>query len=340
MKRLNEDIAAKNFARIYLLYGSEDYLKNRFKKLLSGGILPDDDGMNMSEFEGKMTDASGLIDACDTLPFFAQKRLVVVSDSGLFAAAKEEAARLADYIPEMPSSTHVIFIENEVKKTTKLYKAVEKAGYCTELVTPDENMLLSWVGKEISNRGLSAGKDVVRYMIMRVGQDMNRLACETEKLASYCMGRNAIEKEDIDAVCTVHIENHIFEMMEDMAYRRSQQAVVKYSELLRLREAPMSILYMFISQFRLFYHVYRGIKEGDNPSYLARRLKVNEYRVKKLAGWVRLYAESEVTRTLEQLAQTEQNIKSGVIGDSLAVELFIIEHAQRTNKKEKGAVAL
>lgn len=329
MEQLNKDLSSGTFKQIYLLYGEEAYLKKRFRDSLASAILPSDDGMNMTRFSEKIHDVTLLIQACDTLPFFADRRLVVVENSGLFQNAGGAGEKFLGYLKELPSTTYLIFVEENVKKTVKLYKEISGRGYCAELSVPNERTLCTWLRREAGAAGVSIGADEALYMIRQVGTDMTRLQTELEKAACYCMEQKKITVEDIDAVCTIHISNHIFDMMEDMAYGRTTAALERYDELVRLRESPIYILSVLISQFRAFRQVYTGLREGGSSSSMARIMKMNEYRVKKLIGWTKIYGRRETMAVLERLALAEQQIKRGLIKDSLAVELFIIEHSSR-----------
>ncbi|MCD7841778.1 MAG: DNA polymerase III subunit delta, partial [Lachnospiraceae bacterium] len=119
MKSLNEDIKNKSFSPVYLLYGEEAYLKNRYKKRLHDAILPDGDTMNFSAYVGKGIDVKGLIDQAETMPFFAEHRLIQIEDSGFF---KNACPELAEYLPQMPQETIIVFVESEVDKRGKLFK--------------------------------------------------------------------------------------------------------------------------------------------------------------------------------------------------------------------------
>ena len=125
MKTLNEDIKTQNFRQAYLLYGEEDYLKNQYKNRLRRALLPEDDTMNFSSYEGKGIDVRQVIDQAETLPFFADRRVILVEQSGFF---KNACPELADYLPQMPPETVMIFVEDEVDKRGRLYKAVKQAG--------------------------------------------------------------------------------------------------------------------------------------------------------------------------------------------------------------------
>ena len=125
MKSLNEDLKTGQFNNLYLLYGEEDYLKKQYKEKLRNAMLSPDDTMNFAYYEGKGINVKEVIDLAETLPFFAERRLIIMEDTGFF---KNAAPELADYIKEMPETTAMIFVESEVDKRGKLFKAVQGKG--------------------------------------------------------------------------------------------------------------------------------------------------------------------------------------------------------------------
>ncbi len=123
MQTLNQDIRTGNFKRVYLLYGDERFLVNRYKNRLKEAVL-NGDAMNFHSFAGKGLNLKEIIGLADTMPFFAEKRLILIEDSGLF---KEKADELADYLPSLPESTCMVFAESEVDKRSRMYKADRKS---------------------------------------------------------------------------------------------------------------------------------------------------------------------------------------------------------------------
>lgn len=99
MKDLIEDIRKKEFQKVYLLCGEEPYLRQLYKKKLTEAVLPEGDTMNLSVYTGKNVDPKAVIDQAETMPFFADKRLILLEDTGFFKNASPE---LADYIKSMP----------------------------------------------------------------------------------------------------------------------------------------------------------------------------------------------------------------------------------------------
>ena len=108
MRTLAEDIRKKEFRRVYLLYGSESYLRVQFRCRLRDAMADPKDTMNVTLFSGKSISEKEIIRTADTFPFFADRRVIIVKDSGFFKSQHKE---LADYIARIPETTCLIFEE-------------------------------------------------------------------------------------------------------------------------------------------------------------------------------------------------------------------------------------
>ena len=113
MKNIQADIKSGNFKQVYLLYGEEAYLKQQYKQNLVKALNPDGDTMNFNHYEGKGIDVKQLIDLCETMPFFAERRVVLLEDTGFF---KNKCEELADYMKELPDYLYLVFAETEVEQ--------------------------------------------------------------------------------------------------------------------------------------------------------------------------------------------------------------------------------
>ena len=89
METLNQHMKEHTFKRVYLLYGEERFLVNNYKKRLREAIAGDDT-MNFNSFQGKNPDVREIISLADTMPFFAERRLILIDESGFFKGAPEE----------------------------------------------------------------------------------------------------------------------------------------------------------------------------------------------------------------------------------------------------------
>ena len=324
MKSLNEDLKTGQFKQIYLLYGEEGYLKRQYRDRFIKAMLPEGDTMNYAHYEGKNINVREVIDLAETLPFFAQRRLIVFEDTGFFKSA---GAELADYIKDMPETTYFIFVENEVDKRSKLYKAVKAKGHIVELTTQDEGTLKRWIQGIVRREKKQISDSVILYFLNKVGTDIENIQRELEKVFCYALDRQEITREDIDAVCVTQITNHIFDMVNAVADKNQRRALDLYYDLLALKEPPMRILFLMIRQYRILFQVKGLLKQGYGKKEIASKAGLHPFAAGKYMDQAKKFRMSELRAVMEDGADIEQRVKTGLLTDNLAVELFIVKHS-------------
>ena len=324
MKNLNEDLKTGQFKQIYLLYGEEGYLKRQYRDRFIRAMLPEGDTMNYAHYEGKNINVREVIDLAETLPFFAERRLIVFEDTGFFKSA---GAELADYIKDMPDTTYFIFVENEVDKRSRLYKAVKAKGYIVELSTQDEGTLKRWIQGIVRREKKQIPDSVILYFLNKVGTDMENIQRELEKVFCYSLDRQEITKEDIDAVCVTQITNHIFDMVNAVADKNQRRALDLYYDLLALKEPPMRILFLMIRQYRILFQVKGLSGQGYGKKEIASKAGLHPFAAGKYMDQAKKFRMSELRAVMEDGADIEQRVKTGLLTDNLAVELFIVKHS-------------
>lgn len=328
MKSLNEDIRTGQFKNVYLLYGEEDYLKKQYKGKLTRAMLPEEDTVNYAYYEGKGIPVAEVIDLAETMPFFADRRLIVIENSGLFKGSSPE---LAEYIKTMPETAAFLFIESEVDKRGKLYKAVKDKGRIVELGRQDERTLTLWILGMIKQEGKRVQESTVRYILSRAGTDMENLEKEMEKLFCYTLDKEEISAEDVDAVCTTQITNRIFDMVEAVARQEKKKALDYYYDLLALKEPPMRILYLLCRQFKLLFEVQELMRKGMGKKQIAEELGIHPFAVGKYMEQCKNFRRADLLAIMEEGVELETDVKTGRLSDVMSVELFI--SSQKTASK-------
>ena len=324
MKSLNEDLKTGQLNQVYLLYGEEAYLKKQYKDKLRNAMVSTGDNMNYAYYEGKGINVNEVIDLAETLPFFAERRLIVLEDTGFFKSA---SAELADYIKEMPETTSMIFVETEIDKRGKLYKAVQAKGRAVELGRQDENTLLRWVASNVKQEQKQISESTVRFFLAKVGTDMENIQKELEKLFCYTLDKERITAEDVEEICTTQITNQIFDMVNAVADKKQRKALEFYNDLLALKEPPMRILALLTRQFKLLLEVKTMDKQGYGRKEIAEKAGINPFVVGKYQVQAKAFSEKELRQIMEDSVETDEAIKTGRLTDTLGVELFIMKHS-------------
>lgn len=328
MKNIQADIKSGNFKQAYLLYGEEAYLKQQYKHNLEKALNPDGDTMNFSHYEGKGIDVKQLIDLCETMPFFADRRVILLEDTGFFKNKSEE---LADYMKELPDYLCMIFVESEVDKRNRMYKAVKACGTIAEFARQDEKTLMRWAAGILGKAGKKITQRDMELLLTKTGTDMGNLRMELEKLICYTEGRDVVTAEDIEEICTTQTTNRIFDMVRAVTEKNQKRALDLYYDLLTLKEPPMRILFLLAKQYRQLLQVKQFAEAGLAQPEMASKLGVPSFAVRNIASCARAYTISELEQAVKDFVDAEESVKTGRLEDKLSVELLIIKYSSKVS---------
>ena len=151
-----------------------------------------------------------------------------------------------------------------------------------------------------------------------------QLRTELEKLISYTMGQEIVAREDIEAVTTVQVTNKIFDMVAAIVAGKTKIAMDRYEDLLTLKEPPMRILFLIARQFNQILLVKEMMASGNDKSAIASKLKIPPFAAAKLMPQARNFTKEQLAGCVEACVETEEAVKTGRLGDRLAVELLIM----------------
>lgn len=325
MKNLNEDIKTGHFKPVYLLCGEEDYLKNQYKNRLRRALLPEDDTMNFSVWSGKGIDVKQIIDKAETMPFFADHRVILIEESGFF---KKSTPELAEYIPNLPEETVIIFVESEMDKRGKLYKAVKQKGRIVEMARQNERTLQTWILGMLKKEGKNITKDALALFMEKAGDDMGNISNEIEKLLCYTLDKEAIEPSDVEAVCTVTTENRVFDMIQAVTEKQQKKALSLYYDLLSLKEPPLRILFLITRQFNQMLQLKDLREQGLDRGTVVQRSGLAPFIAKRSLAQAEGFTVAQLKAALEDCAAAEEAVKTGRMGDRLSVEMLIVKYSQ------------
>ena len=324
MKTIDNDIKMGQLKNVYLLYGTEDYLKRQYRDKLKHPLVEPDDTMNFSAYEGKDINPKELIDLSETLPFFKEKRMILVENSGFF---KNSCDDLAEYMSQVPESTCFVFVEEEVDKRSKLFKAASRAGSAVEFETPKEDMLVRWILGRIQREGKKITQSVMQLFLSKTGSDMENIDKELEKLICYTLDKTEISAADVEAICTGQTENKIFEMIDAISAKNQKKALDLYYDLLALKEAPMRILFLIARQFQNLLLIKSMSAKGYPAVSIAKTAGMPSFAVQKNLRQAGAFKINQLKEAIEDCGQAEEDVKTGRMADQLAVELLIVKYS-------------
>ncbi len=326
MQSINQDIKTGNFSQVYLLYGSESYLKNQYKKKLSEALLEAGDQMNFHSYQGKDISFAQIIDQAETMPFFAERRVFLIEESGIFSA---EGELLVTYLKTAAPTAYFIFVEGQVDKRSKFYKAATSIGRAIPFERLEERTLCQWVGTLATKNGRAISNETIQYILEKIDNDMENIFSEMEKLISFTYGKDRIMKEDVDAICIEQVQNKIFDMLDAVAAKNIGKVMYYYNQMLELREPPLRILYMIAKQFNQLLQVKELIGKGYSTTSIGNKMALRDFIAHKYVIQATKFPGIELSNALLDCVETEENIKQGRIADKIGVELLIVRYSSK-----------
>lgn len=330
-----------SIANVYLFYGEEAFKrrnhKNRLKKLIA-----DESSMNYAYFEGKDIDFSAVYDSVVTMPFFAERRLVIVENSGKFRVSKKAAEAGADaentsgkeensdqmilkILTDLPETTCLAFFEEEANKTKKIFKTIASKGQAVECAPDDKNKLVMWLAKGFNGADKKIRRSTIELIIDRAGTDYDRLRQEYEKVVAYAGEREEITDDDVYAVTSEDIEARIFDMLDAMCAKNTSLVLDKYYSLLANNAHPLYILAMIRGQFRTMLHVAELNMDGLSKYEIASRLKKRDFIVEKSLRNTRYFTPDKLELILARIADIDMKSKRGSVDPQIGIEMMLVE---------------
>ncbi|WP_027430589.1 DNA polymerase III subunit delta [Lachnospira multipara] len=325
MKEIAKDIKSGEFKKAYLIYGEETYLIKRYKEKLKQALVGDDT-MNYVYYEGESIDVDDLISSCDTMPFFSDRKTIIVENSGFF---KKSNDKLANYIKELPDYLVLIFVEKEIDKRNKLYKAVQSIGYVSEMSFQTSAVLKKWIVTVLGANQIKITSEACDEIIFRTGSNMELIKMELDKLEGYVADSKEVTINEVREIVSSQTESHIFEMIEALANHNQKRALSLYYELLMLKEAPLKILFLIVRQFNGILQTKELTNRHLSNKEIASALKLPPFVIGKYQSQAKNFSLEEIKDALEFFAEIDESAKQGRISDRMGVELAIVKYSSK-----------
>ncbi len=325
MQQLAQDIKNQSYKKCYLLYGDEDYLRKQYKDNLLNALMPDGDTMNYNYYGGKDVNIAEVIDQAETMPFFADRRVILLEDTGFCKSGGEQ---LAEYLDESPESTIIIMVETAVDKRSKLFKSITNNGRAVDFMIQPPDTLKKWILGRVKKEGKNIDSRALEEILERTGTDMTTISVELEKLFSYTLGRDAISVADVEEIITVSTSAKVFDMIAAMADKKQSQALAMYQELLANKETPFGILALITRQFNMMLQVFE-LKDDRYPSKkIAEMIGIPPFVEQKYEAQIRKFSYKQLRDALKACAVADESVKIKGMNPVLSVELLIIEYSK------------
>jgi DNA polymerase-3 subunit delta len=322
-------------ALISVLFGLDDFsLRQKLEGIKS--TLGDKESLylNTTVLDGCGLTASHLIGICNTIPFLANYRLVIVE--GLLERFEQSASGkrsqisewqgLTDFVPTKPASTVLVLIDGKIAKGNPLLKGLAKVAKMHEFPPLKGLRLQQWIQSRVAEQGAGIAPRAVRTLIETAGEDLWVLANEIEKLSLYAKGRN-IEEGDVQRVASSAREANVFAMVDAIAEKRLPAAMRLLHQLLTEGTPATHLLTMMSRQVRLMVQAKELSRQPRlSPEEKREQLGVSaNYPIEKLLSQSADHSGARLLEIYAKVLETDMAIKTGKWQDDLALDILVAD---------------
>ncbi|MFH0846743.1 MAG: DNA polymerase III subunit delta [Chloroflexota bacterium] len=327
---------------LYILHGEDDFSQNEFLRELKKG-LGADAVASTALLEGESLNPDELRAVVATLPFLAEKRLVVVK--GLLwrfqAGSRADATRprkagneagigqaFAGVINGIPPSTILVLVESELKDDNSLFAAIKTNAKILSYPSLKGMRLRAWIEQGVKDRGGSISAAAKELLARLVGSNLWSLSGEIEKLVLFTSGRQ-IETSDVSLLVSDARETSVFTLIDSLLEGNLESAAALLEKLLRDGETPSHILYLIARQLQFIVRASDLIAEGKSRPEVQGKLGIPDFAWQKTLTQVNRYGFNQIRDFYEKLLATDLAIKTGRYEEELALNLLVAEICER-----------
>lgn len=331
---------------LYILHGRDDFSRREELGRIKASL--DSDGMlvsNTDVLDGREVTPEQLTTICDTVPFLASHRLVVVegllrrfesSDRPRRGARAprgpgpdlERWLSLAEYVQRLPASTTLVLLDDELSPDNPLFQALRPHAQVIEFPRIGDRRLLSWILERAQKDGLDISPPAARLLADLVGDNLWVLVSELDKLAAYAQGRR-IEGADVKALVSEARDVNVFAMVDAIVEKRPPVALRLLRRQIDDGRDAGYLLAMITRQYRLIIQAKELSLSGLTAQEIGQRLGIgSEFVLRRVLDQADRYSLSRLKTAYRRLLEADEAVKRGRYNEELALELLVHDLAR------------
>jgi DNA polymerase-3 subunit delta len=325
---------------LYILHGEDDFSLTQYLGEIKRGL--GDPSMlttNTSTFDGQKLSPDELKGVSETVPFLAEKRLVIIQGllgrfevkGGARRSKKtpsrdggETARSFAETMSNLPQSTVIVLTDGKVRSTNPLLKLLMSQGEVRSFPLLKEPRLKQWIEKEVSAQGAAISPQAVDLLARMVGANLWVMSGEITKLALFTGGKR-IEAEDINKVVSSAQEANVFAMVDAILEFKAGVAERLLEKLLDRGASPAYLLAMLTRQVRLVVQAKEMRRQRQSDIEIQNKLGLAPFALRKTLEQAQRYPLERLKQLYKKLLQTDLYIKRGKFEGGLALNLLVAE---------------
>lgn len=330
---LRNQLIRGEIAPVYLLFGDETYLRDLAAKIIAERALNDSGLREFNETAFSLADSKidYALSAAEQMPMISSRRVVtitevVVSGTGKKDSLKEEdEAVLMRYLARPSETSVVIFVADELDKRRKISKLLLENCLSVEFTSLSDNELLDEVKKQLKKTNAQIEERAARYLVGLVGNNLQKLMTEAEKLATAALPDSLITFELVEQLVPNSRELSNFELTDYLLAKNRTRSLQILHKILDDGAEPLMLLGLIANNFRRLFLAKELMRSGVERTEVARTMRLPFSKQEEFLATARRADAERLSWNLRRIAQADLAIKTSQATPRLQIEMLVCE---------------
>jgi DNA polymerase-3 subunit delta len=311
---------------IIFLYGKNQYGKEQYIRGVKEKFAKEVDasGLNMTVLDGEKVSSGLLHQEVFASGFLVPKRLIIIKD-----VLKNKKSDIKEVVLEIiqkdAKNENIIIFSETDKSTSNFFKSLKNTKFSQEFPEPSIQDVVNFIHQEITHRGGTASPEIASYMASLVGNDLQSISNEIDKIIHYTKGREIL-KTDIQEMITISLQDDIFGLVDAIVSKRKKDALQFLEIQFELGANHIYIHSMLVRQFRILIQMHSLYEQGMTRSdEIASSLSIHPYVAKKSLPHVQKLSKAYLQAVYRYLVQLDKQFKTSYADPQLLLEEFVVK---------------
>ena len=319
---------------IITIYGEvPELVEKKSSEIVNDYLGQDKDDFNYVKFNMYETELTPIIEEILTLPFFSDKKAIVVKNAYVFTGEKvskdlnHNPDQFIEFIEKYDGDNLIVFevYHNKLDERKKLTKTLKKNSQLKKIEQMSEEEIKKWIQQKLHENFKDIKRDAIDLFVELTGINFNIVSQELDKLILFIGDRSIINKADVNLIINRSLEQNVFLLTEYIQKGKKEQAIKLVNDLITMKEEPIKLLALITSNYRLYYQSKILSQKGYNGQQIAKTVNAHPYRVKLALNQARHYELDSLLNIINSCAETDYKLKSSYMDKQLILDLFILK---------------
>ena len=317
------DLKNKKFSPVYFFQGEETYYIDMLTDYIEDNVLNETEkGFNQVVLYGRDVQMNEVLTNARRFPMMSERQVIIVKEAQNISDINKESGQklLIDYLKNPVGSTVLVFAHKNksLDKRKSLGKLIDKHAVALTTKKLYDNQVPSWIDGYLKTKGFKATTKAVQMLADSIGNDLERLANEVDKILINYKEKIEIDEAIVQKYVGISKDYNVFELQKALIAKDVIKAnrIINYFEANEKKNPIIPIIAVLFSFYSKLLMVV-GSKDRSERG-LASALKVNPYFVKDYLVAARNYSPVQIINNIHYIK--EADLKSKGINNASATD--------------------